>query len=297
MTIDAASAEQIALPWWEHPDNLIDLADNFFNHNLEASERKLRSLGIKETANEAVVLGQAAAVVQNRTTQQIWHQGEGCILAGPFKGMRYLPIALHSLLLPKLLGTYEAELSPLLEELLPQLNFFIDVGCAEGYYVAGMAYRRPQLRSIGVDIDSRVQRCLKELTGLNNLYGRVGFTSSTAMALAMEGVTGQGLVIVDVDGSEAEVLTALQQHLAASDQIESLDLILETDRSANGSSNQWELEQLLGQTGFQINGVFHQDPALRFSPMLSHFNFPSWAACGWERDYPEQCWLHARWRR
>jgi hypothetical protein len=30
---------------------------------------------------------------------------------------------------------------------------------------------------------------------------------------------------------------------------------------------------------------------------LSHFNFPSWAACGWERDYPEQCWLHARWQR
>ena len=297
MTIDAALPEKIVLPWWEHPDNLIDLADNFFNHNLDASERTLRSLGIKENGTEAIVLCQAAAVVQNRTTQQIWQQGEGCILAGPFKGMRYLPIALHSLLMPKLLGTYEAELSPLLEELLPQLNFFIDVGCAEGYYVAGMAYRKPQLRSIGVDIDSRVKRCLKELTGLNNLYGRVGFTSSTAIALAMEGVRGKGLVIVDVDGSEAEVLTALRQHLAASDQIESLDLILETDRLANGSSNQSVLEQLLGETGFPISEIFHQDPALRFSPMLSHFNFPSWAACGWERDYPKQCWLHGRWQR
>ena len=55
-----------------------------------------------------------------------------------------------------------------------------------------MAYRNPQLRSICVDIDIRVQRCLKELTSLNVLYGRVGFTSSTAIALAMEGIKGQG---------------------------------------------------------------------------------------------------------
>jgi len=297
MTIGATSDSKFSLPWWEQPDSLINLADIFFTHQLEASERRLLELGIKETGIEAVVLGQAASVVQNRTTKQIWHHGEGCILAGPFDGMRYLPIALHSLLLPKLLGTYEAELSPLLEELLPQLNFFIDVGCAEGYYVAGMAYRNPQLRSIGVDIDIRVQRCLKELTALNVLYGRVGFTSSTAIALAMEGIKGQGLVIVDVDGSEAEVLTALQEHLVGSDQIACVDLILETDRSANGSSNQLELEHLLGQTGFQIKSVISQDPTLRFSPLLSHFTFPSWAACGWERDYPEQCWLHARWQR
>ena len=297
MAIDAASVNKFSVPWWEQPGSVINQADHFFTHNLEASERRFLELGIKETGMEAVVLGQAAAVVQNRTAQQIWHHGKGCILAGPFDGMRYLPIALHSLLLPKLLGTYEAELIPLLEELLPQLNFLIDVGCAEGYYVAGMAYRNPQLRSIGVDIDIRVQRCLKELTALNGLYGRVGFTSSTAIALAMEGIRGQGLVIVDVDGSEAEVLFTLQKHLVCSDLIGCVDLILETDRSANGSSNQLELEHLLGQTGFQIKGVISQDPSLRFSPLLSHFTFPSWAACGWERDYPEQCWLHARWQR
>lgn len=296
MTSNGALDEQFALPWWEQPDSLINFADQFFTHNLEASERRLLDLGIKQSGNEAVVLCQAAAVVQNRTVQQIWHHGKGCILAGPFKGMRYLPIALHSLLMPKLLGTYEAELSPLLEELLPELNFFIDVGCAEGYYVAGMAYRKPQMRSIGVDIDTRARRCLKELTDLNKLYDRVGFTSSTAIALAMEGISGQGLVIVDVDGSEAEVLSAVQKHLLCSDQINCVDLILETDRSATGNSNQVELEQLLRQTGFQIINVISQDPALRFNPLLAHFIFPSWAACGWERDYPEQCWLHARWQ-
>ena len=58
-----------------------------------------------------------------------------------------------------------------------------------------------------------------------------------------------------------------------------VDLILETDRSANGSSNQLELEYLLGQTGFQIKSVISQDPTLRTSPLLSHFTFPSWAAC------------------
>lgn len=297
MTTNAALVEEFALPWWEHPDSLISFADSFFIHNLEVSERRLLDLGIKQSGVEAVVLGQAAAVVQNRTVQQIWHHGKGCILGGPFDRMRYLPVALHSLLLPKLLGTYEAELSPLLEELLSELNFFIDVGCAEGYYVAGMAYRNPQLRSIGVDIDIRVHRCLKELAALNGLHGRVGFTSSTANALTMEGIKGQGLVIVDVDGSEAQVLSALQKHLVCSDLISCVHLIVETDRSANGSSNQLELEHLLGQTGFQIMSVIPQDPALRFSPRLSHFNFPSWAACGWERDYPEQCWLHACWQR
>lgn len=241
------------------------------------------------------LLALAAAVCQLKMEEQVYQKRSGKIAAGLFKGLQYLPFALHSLLLPKLLGTYEAELAPLLQSLLPQLDFFIDVGCAEGYYVAGMAFLRRQLRCIGVDIDPKAKLLLEQLVRSNALEATVAFAPTLRPALL--NCAGRGLILVDVDGAEQQILQELQAVLQEHQSITSLDLLLETDRAADDLSNEAALLLLLQDIGFQLKMVIRQDPALRFSAAVAHFPFLAQAVCGWERDYPEQAWIHATWSR
>src|SRR5690349_7602657 len=54
------------------------------------------------------------------------------VQSGPFEGMRYVPKAVGSTLVPKLLGCYESELHHTLNVILER-NYqkIIDIGCAE----------------------------------------------------------------------------------------------------------------------------------------------------------------------
>jgi hypothetical protein len=76
------------------------------------------------------------------------------IRSGLFAGMSYLPDASEGSLMARLLGTYEAELRPHIEALVAEgLDCVIDIGCAEGYYAVGLAYRFPNLEVFAFDID------------------------------------------------------------------------------------------------------------------------------------------------
>src|SRR5579863_8220696 len=57
------------------------------------------------------------------------------IMAGPFKGMRYIDRSINSALFPKLLGTYESEIAPFLDKLkCIRPHTLINIGAGEGYY-------------------------------------------------------------------------------------------------------------------------------------------------------------------
>jgi precorrin-6B methylase 2 len=94
---------------------------------------------------------------------------------GPFKGLRY-PSArsFASALLPKLLGSYESELHPVLDELLTNAyNTVIDIGCAEGYYAIGFALRLRQAAVYAFDTDSRAKELCVEMAKLNGVADRI----------------------------------------------------------------------------------------------------------------------------
>ena len=63
--------------------------------------------------------------------------------------------------IPKLLGVYERELNPYIEQACA-LNFplIVDVGAAEGYYAVGMALRNPSARVIAFEMDARAREAL-----------------------------------------------------------------------------------------------------------------------------------------
>src|SRR5262245_2169669 len=68
------------------------------------------------------------------------------IRGGPFAGMAYLDGVSEGSFIARLLGVYEAELHPHLDAIMADgIDCVIDIGCAEGYYAVGLAYRYPGL--------------------------------------------------------------------------------------------------------------------------------------------------------
>jgi protein-L-isoaspartate O-methyltransferase len=58
--------------------------------------------------------------------------------------MAYVEDATEGALAPRLIGTYEDELHPhLAEALAADPEVILDIGCAEGYYAAGLARLAP----------------------------------------------------------------------------------------------------------------------------------------------------------
>jgi hypothetical protein len=63
--------------------------------------------------------------------------------------MAYIPQAVGSALIPKLLGCYEAELHGVIAcALNTTYDTIIDIGCAEGYYAVGLALHFPDTLSM-----------------------------------------------------------------------------------------------------------------------------------------------------
>ena len=59
---------------------------------------------------------------------------------GPMAGLKYPSFSsFGSSIFPKLVGTYENELAPIINKLnATQYKLIIDIGCAEGYYAIGL---------------------------------------------------------------------------------------------------------------------------------------------------------------
>lgn len=91
------------------------------------------------------------------------------VLHGPFQGMRYINKSHGSTLAPKILGSYEEELHPIIEEIMEKnYRYILDIGCAEGYYAVGFAYRSPNISVHAYDIMFRAQKLCRKLANKNS---------------------------------------------------------------------------------------------------------------------------------
>lgn len=129
----------------------------------------------------------------------------GKVRGGAFEGVLFPKNWIGSALLPKLMGTYEREISKDLKELIldAKIDALIDVGCAGGYYLAVAAYLRKDLQLYGVDASSKVSDTIGEVS---SIYGRkIEFKKKFADA---EDVLNacvcyrHPLFIVDIEGGE-----------------------------------------------------------------------------------------------
>ena len=129
------------------------------------------------------------------------------VLNGPFRGMDYGGVASEGSRSARLLGSYEASLHPVIEEIVARAYpLVIDIGAAEGYYAVGLALRMPGARVLARDADARAQDLCRALALRNGVQDRVAVGGLFGHA-DFDQVTAQpSLVLCDIEGAEAELL-------------------------------------------------------------------------------------------
>jgi hypothetical protein len=132
------------------------------------------------------------------------------VMHGVFQGMKYPQIkALSSALFPKLLGSYERELQPVLDRICAGGYLeIVNIGCAEGYYAVGLAMRIPAARVYAFDVNPEAIRLCREMAVLNQVGERV-ITGAFCDPEVLRGIpfTGKALVVCDCEGYEKTLFT------------------------------------------------------------------------------------------
>jgi predicted O-methyltransferase YrrM len=175
----------------------------------------------------------------------------GCpsvVLGGVFEGMKYLDRATSSALMPKLVGTYESELVPTLQQLkAAKINTVVDIGAAEGYYAIGLLKFLNASRCICFDTDPKARRMLSQMANLNHVDDQLDIRSecspSVLNAIIDDVAMSPCLIICDVDGAELQVIDPI-----ASPRLADCFLIIETHDAVPPGPIVVTLTQLLSAT-------------------------------------------------
>ena len=161
-------------------------------------------------------IGYLTALVRQRTGDRV--------RCGPFAGMHYPDRAIHSAYLPKLLGSYERELTAVIEEVCARSpELIVDVGAAEGYYAVGFARRNPQARVIAFEATRLGRSALERTARMNGVLTRMRVGGRCHIAELQNALaTGIGrprslhgcraFVICDVEGDEKTLLDPAVVH-------------------------------------------------------------------------------------
>jgi hypothetical protein len=186
------------------------------------------------------------------------------IWSGPFKGMEYIRQATEGALTPRLLGTYESELHPHLEAFAKDgLDCVIDIGCAEGYYAVGLARLLPSVTVHAHDINDRALEACAALAAKNGVAERVR-TGGEFRPEDFQAFAGRRtLVIVDIEGAEAELLRP-----DVSPALAEMRLIVETHHDRHGQRTHERLIERFSPT--------HEVTRLDQQPKM--FDPPAWFA-------------------
>jgi len=226
--------------------------------------------------------------------KKLVHYFNGLIQDGIFKGLKISLNTHDSVLIPKLLGTYEIEIANHIRSLTEQSKVFVDVGCADGYYTSGIAASTGIEKVVGVDISCEALELATESARNNELEHKCIFVND--IDLALPHIENETFVMVDVDGAEKKVLHKLGTYIK-SNQLRKIRILIETDFNSDGSPNKQELLDELNRLGFIIKHVIKCDPLCksRFSPIASKL-FPSYLdqmICALERGKSNQSWIIA----
>jgi hypothetical protein len=108
---------------------------------------------------------------------------------------------------PKLLGCYEEELFPAIESAISiGYDRVIDIGCASGWYVVGMARALPAAEVFGFDTDEQSLTRCREIAELNGVSERVSLDGFCTPATLEGLITGRTVIICDIEGGEVDLL-------------------------------------------------------------------------------------------
>lgn len=211
---------------------------------------------------------------------------------GLFKGVALNPESFSSQFLPKYIGTYEREVQDHLASIRQPLDCFLNIGCADGYYLAGIARWR-RIPCIGVDVDPRCHAAIAHVGQANGVSDLVSFSASISKAVPK--LSGSVLILIDVDGNESKVLSELLDALIKNPRIKHAHMILETDLNADGEGmNHDVLINSLCAEQWSIQHLLQQDPSKRFLPCYGHLSFLHQVSLASEGRPRQQSWIVAQ---
>ncbi len=142
----------------------------------------------------------------NQTTALLGEVLGTRINSGPFAGMNYIDVANGSVWWAKIIGTYECELEPVMNEVFSRkYDVIIDVGCAEGYYAVGLAYKtNAVVHAFDINPDALIN--VKRLAELNKLTSRVHVSGKFDPSMLNQFQNQKVFLICDIEGAEKDLL-------------------------------------------------------------------------------------------
>jgi len=130
---------------------------------------------------------------------------EPIVKNGPFKGLKYPDYkSFGSAVFPKIIGSYEKEITPVIETILrSDYSVIFDIGAAEGYYAIGLALKMPGLTVFAYDIDMASRKYCRKMAEINNVSERVIiYGECTDETLRSFDFKNKALIISDCEGYE-----------------------------------------------------------------------------------------------
>lgn len=145
---------------------------------------------------------------QQAFARKVYRDSTPEVLHGPFAGMKYFNRVVWGPLTPKWIGSYECELWDIVEEIVRRsYPTVIDVGCAEGYYAVGLAWRMPSTRVHAFDLDCFARRQVRALAELNRVSDRLVVEAECTHEVLRELIhPKRTLLVVDIEGAELQLL-------------------------------------------------------------------------------------------
>lgn len=204
---------------------------------------------------------------------------------GPFAGMRYLDQAAGSLLAPKLLGTYEAELHEFVAS-VDRYKRCTVIGSAEGYYAVGFALKFPKIEIAAYDIDPRAQSLCQNLVRLNDVGARVTVHGLCSAADIARQAAPDRLFFIDIEGGETDLLRAVPAAALAKS-----DFLIETHPTPNGCTANAMLE--IFEKSHEVSVIWQVERDTVSHPLLQGMGQLDRFLAAWEGRGPEP-WLYCR---
>ena len=160
------------------------------------------------------------------------------VQAGPFRGLHYFDETVWGSITPKWLGSYEAELHPIINRIIERsYHTIIDVGCAEGYYAVGLAVVIPSAKVFAFDTDFISRSQVRRLAALNKVKDRLQIRAFCKHSDLDDLSRGDTLVVCDIEGFEAQLLNPKSARSLLHD-----DILVEVHETSESSL---EVERLL----------------------------------------------------
>jgi SAM-dependent methyltransferase len=210
------------------------------------------------------------------------------VMSGPFQGMIYEGEHRRSAALPKVLGTYELELGGPVAGVISNSMYrqFLDLGCADGYFLVGVARARPDCLAIGSDISPSALANARTLAVKNGVGDRVTLVGGCDHAQLGDLVKRGTFLFCDIEGAEDQLLDP-----AKCPQLARADLLIEVHEFMRPGLS----EGLIGRFSASHHAaVLPINAALRRNhPLRRTLRMPRllWALATFEMRNPNSHWL------